>query len=268
MAAITPQFPLPLPAWAKFGLKYLPFAWGVAEQLLDHPGSVQSNGDLTWRRAAVHWRRGEGSQSPEDDAICTFDFVNITSSEVDNTWTTADYDIATAHLVTFLTEIAPLIASTHGVKEIRFYRMQFASPMTDIRRFVPSGPPERISTVNVPGASLGEPLPSQVAYSVTERTAIPRHWGRFYLPGLTESSITGNAQRWNAGTVDAITNATTTMYTSFAIDELYPVVVSTQADKVLAGSLIGVTHVASDNIPDVIRRRRLDLSTYTNVKPT
>jgi hypothetical protein len=267
MGAITPQFPLPLPPWAKWGLRALPFVWGVAEALLEHAGTVQSNGDMQWRRAVVSWTRGASSGTPEDNAVCTFDIANVTGSAIDSSWTTQDYDTCNGHIGTFVTGLSQLQSPSYQCVSVDWYRMQFANPMTPQRRFTPSGPPENHAPIaNVLGLAAGDALPGQVAFVVTERTAIPRHWGRFYLPGLTELAV-GPTGRWTSSTVDTIVTLASTMYAGLAGAEFFPVVASTQADNVLAGSLLGVSNVKADDIPDIIRRRRYDVSTHTKQLP-
>jgi hypothetical protein len=262
MAAITPQFPLPLPPWAKWGLRALPFVWAAGRALLDHPGTVPSSGDLIWRRAVVHWARGTGVGA-EDDAVITIDMANITNSAIDGTWDSADYNTVGSHLNVLLEQIALQQNAFYKAYKVDYYRMQFADPMTPARRFVPSGPPESSLTVNWPGLSVNDALPPQVAMSVTERTSIPRHWGRVYIPGLTESATAvGGTGRWVTGLVDGMGNAFTNFYNSMALANFPCVVVSTQADGVLGGSLLGITHVQVDDLPDVIRRRRPDRAAH------
>jgi len=245
----------------------LPLVWTVAQALLDHPGQVQTNGDLVWRRMVVRWSRGSAGVGAEDDAVCTFDLVNITNSEVDPSWTQGDYGTVMGPVNTFLSQVANQQASSYNAHQVDFYRMQFASPMTPLRRFVPSGPPEFTQTTNHPGLAVGDPLPPQNAFSVTEKTAIPRHWGRFYLPGYTESESIGSLGRWNPGIVDGTVSATQGMYAALAGAQFFPVVVSTQVDNVLAGSLIGVTNIKADDVVDIIRRRRLRAPTHISQLP-
>jgi len=233
---------------------------------LEHPGQVSNSGDLIWRRVALVWSRGDPGPTPEDDAICTFDIANITAGGIDGSWTPTDYDTCDVAFRTFATGISLIQNGSHVAKELRYYRMQFASPMTELRRFVPSGPPEHIEPLAIPGTGIGDTLPLQVAFSVTERTAVPRHWGRFYLPGMTDTFSGGGAGRWTQQLVNTIVAHTDTLYASLAAAEFFPVVVSTQVDKVLAGSLMGVTYIQADDIPDVIRRRRSSISTHTVIQ--
>lgn len=268
MAAITPQFPLPLPPWAKWGLRALPLVWAVAQDLLDHPGQVQTNGDLIWRRVVISWERGVAGVGAEDNAVCTFDLANITNSDIDGSWTDADYAVAHDRLVEFLlTPLAGFQSASYRCSRMDFYRMQFASPMTPTRRFVPSGAPEKTYTLNIPGTSVSEALPAQVAMAVTEKTSVPRHWGRVYLPGFVETENVDPLGRWNAGIVDGTVNMMANTYASLAAVELFPVVVSTQVDSILAGSLLGVTQVRADDVPDIIRRRRLQQVTHQLTLP-
>lgn len=223
---------------------------------------MQTGGDLVWRRAVIHWTRGEASASPEDDAVCTFDIANVTNSEIDGSWTAGDYAACDSAFGTFMTSISAYQSVHYQANEVRYYRMQFASPMTFERRFVPSGPPEHVFPFAAGGAAAGDALPPQVAFSVTEKTAIPRHWGRFYLPGFAEGMSAGISGRWLPNIVDEVAAITRNLYQSLGNSEFFPVVASTQVDKLLAGSLIGVTHVGADDIPDVIRRRRHEDSTH------
>jgi hypothetical protein len=101
-------------------------------------------------------------------------------------------------------------------------------------------------------------MPFQVALSVTERTSIPKHWGRFYLPGFQAQAMetaTGTG-RWGSTTQATVANATATLYEDLASSGLVPVVVQVQRDKVYAPALNTVTEIVVDDIPDVIRRRR------------
>ena len=222
---------------------------------------------MQWRRAVVSWSRGASSGNPEDNAVCTFDIANITGSSIDSSWTTGDYDTCNGHIGTFLTAIAALQASTYAPISVDWYRMQFAQPMTTQRRFTPSGPPENHAPITgIVGQAVGDALPGQVAFAVTEKTAVPRHWGRFYLPGFTEAAV-GPTGRWTVGTVDNVVNQASVLYGALAGAEFFPVVASTQADNVLAGSLLGVNSVKGDDVPDIIRRRRYRASTHTTTKP-
>jgi hypothetical protein len=104
--------------------------------------------------------------------------------------------------------------------------------------------------------------------SVTKRTAIPRHWGRVYVPGLTEgATATGGTGRWNTGLVDGMGSAFHNFFDAMQTAGFPVVVASTQTDKRLEGALLGITEVQVDDLPDVIRRRRPDRAAHKYIAP-
>lgn len=263
--------PAPLPKWYKWGVKGSGYLWGIAEELLDYNGNVEDESELQWRRLTVEWQRSTPVGTSEDHAFITLDFVNITGGQIDTSWVTADYTAVETALLTWLNVIKTAQTGEHVATAAKWYQMQFANPMTSQRRFVPTGPPKRIYPLNVAGTVAAPPMPYQVALSVTERTAIPKHWGRFYLPGMSHGSL-ATSSRWGSATVDAIANATSTFYDTCQTAEIFPVVVSTQSEAAtggtqLQGTLLGVQHVQVDDIPDVVRRRRPRNTTYRKIVP-
>lgn len=266
--ATVPPFPAPLPAWAKWGLRALPFVWGVAEDLLDFPSTQDAVSEVQWRRLVTVYSRETPVGTTEDVAVCTFDIVNITGGQVDTSWTTTDFTTVEGHMDAFQNVWAANAYAGFILNEYRWYSMAFANPMTLERRFLPSGAPVRITPKNIPGTVLVEPLPYQVAFSVTERTSIPRHWGRFYLPGFTANATSAaNAGRWEASTIGTIANAAETLYAACAAAELFFVVPSTQQDNILGPALLGVTNIQIDDVPDTIRRRRPKQTLIRQIEP-
>ena len=260
---ITPQFPTPVPPWYRWGTRVLPAVWAAAEALLDTSNTADEAEELQWRRLVLVWQRATPTGTSEDEAMFTFDFVNITGGSVDTTWTLQDYQAVEGAFDTLMATVRTFQSSGHTLIAYRWYQMQFASPMLVDRRFLPTGPPVRIVPKNLPGTSANDALPYQVAFSVTERTSIPRHWGRFYLPGASEGVATGPWGRFQSTTIQAIADSVALCYFNLQNAELFPVVVSTQAqsggpgsESVLGGTLLGVTNIQVDDIPDVIRRRR------------
>lgn len=252
--AITPQFPLPLPPWAKFLIKYvLP---PTAAYLLDHftnTGDVPA--EVEWRKAMIVWRRGTPSGTLEDAAVTNFDIINITGGNVDTTWNTADYTTCETALDNFLLAYAARLEPHVVADQIRWYRMAF-NPATNPSPYQLTGPPQRIHDINiVPGTSSGVNTPYQVAFSVTEKTPVPRHWGRFYLPHPRTDAL-DQYGRWKAGEQSAVQAAAKNLYQALYDAEFQPVIPVTQIEKVAARVLMGVTHIQTDDIPDVIRSRR------------
>lgn len=270
---LSPLAPAPLPPWMKWGLRVLPAVWGAASALLDYSGEDQGETPLQWRRLAVEWQRATPAGTVDDHAFCTFDFVNITGGNVDTSWVTTDYTTIEAAADIYFDVVRGLQSSGHVLVFYKWYVMQFADPMLPNRRFLPTGPPVRITPRNKPGLTTGA-LPYQVALSVTERTAIAKHWGRHYLPGISESMTSGEEGRWAASVTSSIANACHAFFETCASAELFPVVVSTQAQvnappapADLGGSLLGITHIQVDDIPDVIRRRRPRQAAVRSIQP-
>jgi hypothetical protein len=107
-------------------------------------------------------------------------------------------------------------------------------------------------------------MATQVAMSVTEKTAFPGHWGRFYLP-LSGGSDFTSTRRFDTATVDSVANAVGACYATLQTAEFFPVIPVTQVDKTPARGLLQVTDVQVDDVPDVVRRRRLSQTTYRKV---
>lgn len=227
----------------------------VVDQLLEKQTATGGVAAVEWRRMQMQFSRLVPSGFTEDRAVCTFDFLNITSGDVDNTWITSDYTTLETALDTWWTSVKPYVSAEHSLVEYRWFRQRFNS-VDNPKPFAPAGPPQRVTTRAVAGTSSGA-VPYQVAASVTERTAIPRHWGRFYVPGTGASTNLAGNGRYTSALITALANATQTLYNS-AVSGVgaYPVVPMTQLDKTPIRALLAVDAIAVDDIPDVIRRRR------------
>lgn len=248
--------PAPLPIWAKFAYYALPIIWPVGEALLDYFKTAPAPADLEWRKLVLTYQRATPAGTVEDHAQIGFDFVNITGGSVDTSWITSDYTTIEAAVDTWVAAVKTMQHTSHTLDGFRWYRMKFLDPMLPNKRFEDSGPPVRLTTRSVPGTNVNLPLPYQMAFSVTERTAVPKHWGRFYLPGVVSTDANGTGGRIGTTPRTTLANATAAMYSTCAAAELFPVVPVTQVNKVLGGALLGITDVVVDDIPDVIRRRR------------
>jgi hypothetical protein len=138
---------------------------------------------------------------------------------------------------------------------IKGYPRSFANPMSADSRFAPSGPPVWLSVQNVPGTGAGQSLPYQVAMSVTHLTGVAHHWGRHYLPGLTEDAVTTTG-RWDTADVQTAEAAAVALVQALHDADIPMVVAGTQHNSVVGPWLWKVIGIQVDDIPDVIRRRR------------
>jgi len=239
-----------------------PFVVGFLENLID--SGAEAPADLEWRKLNFRWQNTTSARDATDDNYVGFDFLNITSGAVDNTWTTGDYTTMEALADTFATSLGTVIPSNHDLMNYRWYRRGF-NPYSSSKPFKESGPPLRVTTKNIVGGAASS-MPPQVALSVTEKTPWPSHWGRFYLP-LGSGTIIASGGKIATSTVDAVANATNTFYNAAANAGFYPVVPVTQVNKTAQRLLLGVTQIQVDDVADVIRRRRYAAPTYKKILP-
>jgi hypothetical protein len=211
----------------------------------------------TWRRFAMEFTRPAPSGFLEDKAIMTWDLYNVTDNVVDNTWTTTDFTTVEGHFLTWWTSVKTWMHTGLSYAGGRWYRMQFA-PLTSAKPFKPSGPPVRIYQPSpVPGTGGTQPLAFQTSCAVTERTPLPRHWGRSYLPTLASSStVIDTNGRWTSGLRTAIAGAYDTLDNNLRGSGFGQIVPVTQLDRAAARGWLGITGFRVDDVPDVIRRRR------------
>lgn len=133
----------------------------------------------------------------------------------------------------------------------RWYGVNFSDPLT--------GPPTRITQLTPSAGTSGNYPVSQVATSITLRTALRKHWGRIYFPG----AIVGNADGLVAsGDVNAMAGWFQTFMLACGTANVAPVVYSTARQAAMSVSQIEV-----DNVSDVVRRRRPRASTYKKILP-
>src|SRR3954454_23148267 len=254
--ALSPVAPAPLPPWAKAVLQIAPYVWATIDHFYDYKGTTAAPAHLEWRYVTLRWTRATPVGTTEAVAQIGFHIANITAGDLDATWTTQDYVDCETALTEWLSALNPKISSTHTMVDYRWYVKKFAEPMLPNQRFSQSGPPARITVHAQPGGATGSPLPYQVAMSVTFKTAAPRHWGRVYIPGLTPNDVDTNG-RWGPVTISLVANQTAELVDDLAAKGFQLAVPMTQHDGSLVGALNTVTGIQVDDIPDVIRRRRL-----------
>lgn len=254
--------PAPLPNWAKTLVQLLPLVSGYLYDILTYHGQQQETD--TWRHCAIHFKDIASGANPADDCYMGIDLVNITGGDIDSSWTSGDYSTCETALDTCMTAMKPYLAPTLQVSEYRWYKRAF-NPMTETKPFQDSGPPDRVTSKAIVGTSSAY-LPRQVACTITEKTAWPKHWGRGYFPFGSGASLTTSG-RIATGTVDIIQGAWQTLYNSLATAEFQPVVPVTQVHKDPVRGLLQVTQVQVDDVPDVVRRRRLRNPSYRKVGP-
>lgn len=191
--------------------------------------------------------------TPVEDILTTYlDFQNFTSGEPDDTWVDADFTLLETALDTFWGNIKAQAWTKHVLAEYRWYRI---GPGV-----FPPNPAIRIQGRNVPGLAT-QPLPPQMAISLTKKTAARRQWGRMYLPLNDINNMDSNGRVVPAKADSIVTAANALMGTASAADFL-PVVYSPTRGKAYS-----IEHFQVDDIWDVIRSRRYDKPVYKKILP-
>jgi hypothetical protein len=203
------------------------------------------------RRAQLVFNR-TGSGSGEDVATCSMDFMNMTSGDLDDTWNDTDFNTMTGLITTFITAYAPLMFSSTVLDQVRWYRVGPG--------IVPPNPPVNIQDVNVAGSNAS-PMPPQIAISVTERCAVRKCWGRFYLPSPGQSAISSSRGEITSTAVTSIADAADALYSAAYAADFIPVVWAKTRNKVFT-----VEKLQVDSLFDVIRSRRWDRPTTKVVR--
>lgn len=255
--------PAPLPAWAKAALWLEPVIESYLWDLLTNAHSVASPPALEWRRVQCTFANTV-SNKPEDRAAVSFDLANITGGDIDASWTPADYTTCETALDAFWNDYRATMCNFWKLDSYRWYRRSFNDYSHD-KPFVDSGPPSRVTTKSLAGTGTNW-MPTQVSITLTEKTAMPKHWGRSYLPTPSQLYITSGGVFQNSY-ADQVADSARTLYAALAAAEFPMVVPVTQVDKASARGLLTVSSLQVDNIPDIIRRRRWSSATYRSLRP-
>lgn len=196
---------------------------------------------------------GSGWTTPDEDAaLCNLHLVNYTGGDLDSTWTPADFAAAEARLLTFFNTMKAYTTAHH-----RIYRLYWYAYGDGIA----SGPPARITDVNIDGTASGTALPYQCATVLTLRTAVPRHRGRIYWPGLTAAELEIEGQLSLTYTTNFL-NAWNALLSGLYADDL-PIIVWDRAH----GAIQSVTSGHVDSIVDIQRRRRANTIAHQSTLP-
>ena len=255
--------PAPLPPWARALLQLAPLIPIFLQEALQYIGTLSDAAAEPageWRKAQLVWQ-DVGNSDNADRMATTIDIANITGGQIDSSWTAADYTTVNTQIDLLAHNWCSLAQARLRHVETRYYRMAY-NPMGNAKPFAISGPPERV----FPGTAVGSVaatsvMPNQVAMTHTEQTAYPRHWGRAYWPLPAQTTLDVMGHFTNAA-CDTLRNAVRDCYGPLQDAEFFPVVPMTMALKTPTRGLLTIDKLQVDNVPDVIRRRRLHTSTY------
>lgn len=255
--------PNPSTAWrlARFLLREAAYALpaGIAyieDQLVGH----EAVSNLGWMKITQEFTRLTPTGTEEDRAMLSFHVVNITGGAVDTTWTAGDFTTVKNAMTAWNTSILPLLWSSTNVATMKVYDMAFdpsdpgplARAGSGLSQFRDTGPPVYRWEYNMNGAG-GAPHPYQSGSTCTFRTALPKHWGRAYLPGHGTLDAWG---RLSASNCILLADAWHDLGAQLAAGDFLHVVPIGQVNKQAFHGLLGVDQYVVDDIPDIQRRRR------------
>jgi hypothetical protein len=268
MAGLSPNpitWPLPWPyrvaLWALFIGGQA--AWRIYEDSADGQDEVAAGSFPHFRRVQMQFARATPVGTTEDKATCTFDLLKFDENGPVSNWDVADYVAAEARLDAFVSGNLTRLPSSHTMTGYRWYRQRFAEPNTG-RSYLTEGGPARVISKNIVGQASAS-SPYQLAATVTERTPMPKHWGRFYFP--VSAGLLGSQGRFDATLRQGLSSTYQTCVQGLLADGLAAVVPVLQVDKQPVRGLLGLTHVQVDDIPDVQRRRRPKQAAARSILP-
>lgn len=207
-----------------------------------------------WHRVVFDMSRAAPTGLEEDHAQFKFDMLRNDATGPLDTWTTTNFTDAETALDAFWVALQQYVPQTHTLLAYRWYRMSFA-PTTSERPFGISGPPVRVLAKNLAGTGTNY-SPYQIAATITWKTALPRHWGRTYLPFDVGTTHFTSGGRIASAAQDALGLAAKNLYDALHTANLNLCIPITQLDKAHVRGLLGIDHIRVDDVPDVQRRRR------------
>lgn len=216
------------------------------------------------RKVQLTWTSNDAAVATDDVRVATFHFLKLTGGVPDDAWVAGDFTALNTNFATWWNAIKDRFNSATTLSHLKVYK--------DGPEIEPPQVPVYDATLNIGGASGFDPLPPQVAVTVTEKAGSRLHWGRFYLPNPTNACCNLYG-RLDSTTAADFADATDALYTSLRAAGLSPVVYrralpirQTAAEK-RAGTLPGsipardasvweITDIQVDDVFDVIRSRR------------
>lgn len=195
---------------------------------------------------AIYWRTP--TLGVEDVAVTTHDWWNT------GTDSTAIADTIAAAYAAFFTANSSRLATQLTLAELRFY-FGYDGDFT-------VGELDYLKSYSLTGADTSGMLPPQCACTVTEILEAGdvdghsrRHWGRFYLPGMVQQSLTTDG-RFTSTFVNGLANAAEILYDDTTTATLWPIVWVHTGSSTWGHAK--VTQIRVDDIVDIQRRRRYD----------
>jgi hypothetical protein len=141
-------------------------------------------------------------------------------------------------------------STQYTLREYRWYDYQPISTRP--------GPVDRVTAVAVAGTSANTRFPDQLAVTQTFKTASRKHWGRWYLPFPDPSRVDTTYGR--------LTNAFCTSVQAATILPLRAAggsgIINPCVPSIRYHGVLLLKELQTDNIADIIRRRRAKVATF------
>jgi hypothetical protein len=184
-----------------------------------------------------------GAYTTRERGLFGIHYMNTTGGALDTTWTSADYAAAEAAVQAFWTGNPLYFSNGCRLVEHRWYAF---GP-----EVVQPNPPARVTTITPIQGTTTSAWTRQVATSITMRTALRTHWGRFYLPTCESALYDTNGQMGTTAVDNFATLMRTMLLAAQTSQGVTPVVYDRNRKIAFSVSAIEV-----DSVPDIIRRRR------------
>lgn len=195
-------------------------------------------------RMVVNWELGT---TPYNAAITTHDWLYEPGGELPSD----ACEPIEAKFDAFFTAVATVQSIHTKITGYRWSRWKDNFSGTD--------PSFRFATRTLDNQVGGDDLPGQISCAITEETAVRRRWGRFYLPFINRQALTAQG-RFSNTTVDQIGVGALALLEPVEAEWTHVTVRGPNSS--LTPPFLPTTYVRVDNVPDVIRSRRLDASTH------
>lgn len=219
-------------------------------------------GAFELRKLHLQFSQADAAVPSDDVRVTTFHFAKISGGSVVDTWDGDDFTALAAAVDAMWANLKTVYPTETVLNRIKVYK--------DGPAIEPPQVPVYDASRSVAGTSTDNPLPPQVAISVTEIAGAKPNWGRFYLPSPSDT-VLSTFGRLASAQHTAIANYCETFYESMKAAGLHPVVYrqalpsrQKKNGATLAArdaSAWDVEKIQIDDVFDVIRSRRFKYPT-------
>lgn len=161
-------------------------------------------------RLQVSYSKLRAAAKGDDFNVTTHDFhiLDTTWPDAGTTGLTHNYAQMETDFTTFWNSLVTngIVGTGADIEQYRWYREDDGE--------LPWGEPSRVTTPTAPNEGANICLPPQCAQTVTEITESRRHWGRFYIPGISRAILNTDGSMSSAA-VAQIAAAAKTLYDSW-----------------------------------------------------